>query len=458
VEAQEKRARAFAASVYLAIGSFAVAVGAHDAVIGAEIGSRASGMVLLLGGLALIAIAIALMLPVKKWSQRRRWVPRAGVYVAGVGVLIGGSLIFAQAFGPEGTPRPVMQLVAVAILVAALAYLGRGLPELVVLSLAMLTVAYAFLDRGEHDGRVIVWGAIVIASGLAALALWRTNPPRIGLAASRLVLGLVGFFSLSAVIGVAQFWYTTQYLPANERVSLSVESTLRRLDSSPSGDVMELVLTVRNTSQVPAEILGSVYRISGSNALPIAASDRAMRGRFNRLALNGETVTRYRRQSDWDLVQAGRIFGFGWWLDAEEEFTRVAVIRTPHDRYDTLRSQAEILLAKQRSLNLGYENGRSRFLKRARWHVRGFKLIWPIEETSWFRDLTRDDREVQVKWITAMDGEARASRFPRVRGVITQAGEEASPEELLDYGLQTADLYGLTKTVSTREVALDIRP
>jgi hypothetical protein len=457
VKAQEKQARAFAATVYFLVGAFATTVGIHDALVAAEVSSRSGGVLLLFAGLALIAIAVALLMPTKKWSPRRRWVPRVGVYVAAIGIAIGLGLIFSQASSPDGGPQSIVLLAVLAALLVASARAGWSLVRLLALTAAVLALGYLRLRAGDHDARVIVWVSIVAASGLASLALWRTDPPRIAVSVSKVLLGVIGFVSLSAVIGIAQFWYTTQYLPSTESTSLSVESRLHRLGGDGRTDVVELELTVQNTSQIPAEILGSVYRVTGADVQTIGRSDLDMKRRLGRPLIYGEAISRYGRNSEWDLVQAGRVFSYGWRLDADEKFSRVALIHVPHGRYDTLRSQAEVLIAKRGALNLDYDSVRLRWLNHAQRHARGIKAIWPIRETSWYRGLTRGDRELRIQWITAADGERRLGRFPYVRGAITRVGEEASPAEFHDFQGKTAELYGLANTISTREIPLNIR-
>jgi hypothetical protein len=457
VEAQEKQARAFAATVYFLIGGFATTVGGHDVFVAAEVSSRTGGFLLLFGGLVLVAVSIALLMPTKKWSPRRGWAPRAGMYVAAIGVAIGASLIFAQASSPDGGPQSIVLLVTLVAPLVVFARAGWGLARLLALTAAVLALGYLCLRAGDHDVRVVIWVLIVAVSGLASLVLWRTNPAKVAVSVSKVLLGAIGFVSLSAVLGIAQFWYTTQYLPSSELVSLSVESTLRRLGGDGRTDVVELRLIVQNTSPIPAEILGSVYRVSGSDVRPVGRSDLDMKRRLGRPVLYGEAISRYGRNSDWDLVQAGRVFGYGWSLDADEKFSRIALIHVPHGRYDTLRSQAEVLIGKRGALNLDYDSVRLRWLNHAKQHARGIKTIWPIRETSWYRGLTRGDRELRIKWITAADGDRRLGRFPYVRGAITQVGEEASPAEFHDYQDKTAELYGLSNTISTREIPLDIR-
>jgi hypothetical protein len=459
VEERERRARLFATCIYVPIGLFAAIVGGHDAFVAAEVSSRSGGMLLLLGGLILLALVAALLMPAKRWSPRRRWAPRAAMYAAGIGALIGVSLTFAQVVSPDGGSEAFLLLIGIVALVIAFARRGWSAPRLLALVTAVLVPIYLLLDHGHSDGRVVAWIWIVAASGLAAVALRRTDPPTMGVTASKVLIGTIGFVSLSALVGLAQFWYTTQYLPSNEKVFLLVESKLRRLGSDGGADVVELTVRVKNISEIPAEILGSVYRVTGSSARPIDHSGSEPMTELVKPVFDGKTVSRYRRGSSWDLVQTGLVVPRHWWLGAEEEFSRVALVHVPHGRYDTLRAQGEVLTAKRRSLSLDYGSERWGWVNYPNRGVRGLKVISPIDETSWLRELTRDDRELRVKWIEKSKQENRPSRFPHVRAAITRVGEEPSPQEFFEYQRQAGEnLYGVAPTVSTTVLPLGVRP
>jgi hypothetical protein len=452
VPSGEKRARVFAAVVFVLVGFFAVAVGAHDAFAAVEVGSRFGGLLLLLAGLALLAATVALAIPELKWA------PTAAIFVAPAGVLVGLSFIVAQLIAVDRDRLPVWAAILIAALVVAVAVhralKGSGkewTPPAV--ALVLLVFAYLYFLRGEHDEWVIVWAAIAIASGLVAYQLWMAQPPDLSGLSLRVVFGVFGVFSLGALVSGAQLWYTSQYVPAHQPPSLTIESRLHQLRDANGLEVARLTFTVSNTSQAQARVLGSVYRVSGSNMeSPTHATDAKVAHQLRRPEINGLPVLRYRRDTDRDLVQTGRIFPEGFWLDPDEKFSTSALVYIPYGRYDVLRSQAELLIAKGGSLTIDLDRDVRRFAHlRGEW---GAEARWPIDETSWFRDLTRADRTIGVRWVAGANGYPLLDGYPYLETIVWRDGEDAPLSERIDYSEQAERLYGMASTESTTEIPL----
>ncbi len=450
---EEKRARWFALCVFSLIGLFASVVGTHDAFAALEVGSRFGGLMLMVAGSALVAAGVS------QGSYRFQWAPTAGVFAGALGAMVGVGFILAQLLSPDRSWPPIMCAVALAGVMLVAAIVLRWTPlTLSVISFASLFALYLLFVHGDYDQRQIIWAGFVIASALAAYSLWRAHPPELSLSAPRLFAGIVGFFSLSALVGGAQFWYTSQYLPSSEGVSLTVKSSLRQLGHSGNMDIAELGLTVTNTSAAQADVLGSVYRISGSVTRPTARPDAQMAEWLGRPDVRGATISRYRRGPTWDLTQCGRIFADGWWLEPNETYSRNILIYVPRGRYDILRSQVQLLFAKRGALALR-ERDRHRFPTTFDYgHAKAVVTRWPIQETSWFRDLTRGERELSLIWLTGNDLQPDPARFPHIAEGVGRVGEEAGNAEFASYNDQAAKLYGLASTLSTRELPLDIRP
>jgi hypothetical protein len=430
------------------IGAFAGVVGAHDAFSSIEVGSRFGGMLLFLAGLALIAVAIFLFAGLS-------WSLTAGVLISPVAALIGLSFISAQLRSVDQDWAPIYVAICIAALALFLGIYRHWTPlKLILLSAALLTVSYLAFLAGDHDERLVFWVAIVFAAILASFTLWTAETPNVAISAVKVLGGMAGFFTLSALIGGAQLWYTSQYLPASLGASLSMDSRLTWLGRQGGEEVAELTLSIQNTGQTQAKILDSLYRVVAAPLNSIRLTDRGIRERLADPAVNDRTVARFRGSFSWDLVQAGRIFADGSWLDPEERYSVSSLVYLPRGRYDTLRSKAVVLIAKDKALTL--DGGRElEFAHRPpSSRVRGFASQWPIEETSWFRQLTRSNRELQIDWVSGRPRNSEAARFPHLSYAVFRVGSNAAGDELSSYNEQLFTEYGLGETRSNTEMML----
>jgi hypothetical protein len=407
---------------------------------------------LLFSGLSLMAAAIFLM--VKGLS----WAPTMGVLISPLGAIIGLSFISAQLLNVDRDWAPVLTAIVIALLVLGVGvYLHWDPLKLAGLSAVMLGAAYLYFLSGDHDERLIIWAAIVFASALACFALWRAQPPKVSISAPRVLGGMVGFFTLSALIGGAQLWYTSQYLPESLGASLSIQSHLTRLGAQGGEEVVRLTLSIQNTGQTQAEILDSLYRVTAAPVVTTGMSDRQVQEELDEPAMDGRTVSRFRHPFRWDVVQAGRIFEEGSWLDPEERYSTSALVYLPRGRYDAVRSKSVVLLSKGKALTLESTKERKDDLMEPKRTVREVASVWPIEETSWFRQMTRSDRELEIDWVASRRGNSQAARFPYLSLEAFRVGSHADPEELNSYNEQLFAQYGLGEALSSTEMVLGRR-
>jgi hypothetical protein len=440
--------RCFAAAIFAAIGLFAGAVGTHDAYRGLEVASRIGGMLLLVAGLLLVSTAVALFLPKLKWATT------AGICVSPVGAAVGLSLVGAQLASPDGNWVPVA---LAGLLVVVLVVLGvkfeMGSFELAMVALWALFIAYGILAVGDNDERLVFWVAMTIGSGLAAYALWNAAPPDLSAPASRIVELVFGVFTLGAVVAALQFWYTSQYVPASLGASLSVHQQLERIPGTGPG-VVRLTLTVENTGQTQVKILGSVYRVAGSPTQPAERDEGALSSQLRLSRFEDRTVSRFRREASWDLVQVGHVFAGLSWLDPDEEYSTSVLVYVPPGRYDALRSQAQLLISKGGALSTDLFGPGPKPLGRTD-PREGFVTEWPIHETSWFRELTRAERRLQVIWVTGAKGPVKGeARYPYIESVVYRVGSEEDQTDFTRYTERVLTLYGLAESVSSMEMPL----
>ncbi len=450
MEADEGIARAIAVAVYVSVGLFAAIVGAHDAFTAFEFASRAGGILFLIGGLTLIGSGVVLCMPGRTWGLR------VAMYSGSLGILIGLSLIVAQAYGPDREMEPIWSLLAIAALLAAMARSGAGLKRLWLVGAGALLLSYLYFSSGDHDERVVIWAAIVFANCLAALALWRVGPPAISWP-QHLRAGVFGFASLGALVAIGQLWYTGQYVPSREPASLTVEPALGQLPDANGLEVARLSIPVVNSGQTRVRVLGSVYRVAGARVKLTDRSDAELAQQLDRPAVSGRPVFRYRKSSDWDLVQTGKVMRDGSWLDPGERLQMNALVYVPPDRYDVLRAQVQMLIAKGNALEINYWQPRRLtpfpgILGNLGW---GIIARWQVDESSWFRDLTRSAEEVEVDWHAGLATRPGLARFPYIRVYVLRVGERRPIESFLDYQKEAEDLFGLATNVSATEVPLD---
>jgi MFS family permease len=448
-EAKSRRSRRCAALVFLCVGAFAGIVGAHDAFSSLEVASRFGGLLLLFAGLSLIAVAVFLFAGFS-------WAPVAGILISPVGMIIGLSFVSAQLLNVDRDWWPVVVAIGIAALVLFAALrLHWGSWKLALFSAAMLVAAYGFFLLGDHDERLIIWAAIVFASVLACVVLWRMQPPRVSISAPRVLGGMAGFFTLSALIGGAQLWYTSQYLPESLGASLSVQSHLTREGVQGGEEVVKLTLSIQNTGQTQAKILASLYRVTAAPVVATTMSDRTIRNELDEPAMDSHSVSRFRHPFRWDVVQAGRIFAERSWLDPEERYVTSALVYLPRGRYDVVRSKSVVLLSKGKALTLDEAKGEKYDLTEPKQTVREVASVWPIEETSWFRQLTRSDRELKIDWITSRRGNHQAARFPYLSSIVFRVGSNDDAKQLTSYNEQLGAKYGLAEAEADAEMPLD---
>lgn len=433
------------------IGFFAVTVGVHDALAAFEVASRFGGAMLLVGGSALIVVSIALFFP----SQR--WAATVGVYLATIGALVGISLIAAQLLSPDRDFAPLLSSVAIALGLVFFAWVfNLGPFPLLGLAAIALVVSYLlWLSQPDHDERLVIWAAIVIAAGLAAFALWGARPSALSADALKALYGVVGFATLGALISGAQLWYSTQYLPSHQKPSLTVESDLSQRANANGLEVAELTFAIANTGEVKADILGSVYRVTAAKVAFGDPDEAAFARQLKRPHVKSRPVLRYRRAPRWDVVQADRIFVDDSWLSPGEKFSTKALVYVPPDRYDVLRVQANILIAKGDTIDIDFgERELIPFSAEPGRPFWGVSSTLPIEETSMFRELTRANRELLVTWVAGRRSKPDLPHLPDVGVAVVRSGEARTPAAFEDYNGQLAEVYGLSSAVSTTETPL----
>jgi hypothetical protein len=183
---------------------------------------------------------------------------------------------------------------------------------------------------------------------------------------------LAGLASLGITAGliwtIFQFWYTSQYLPGLIGATITVNGELKTDQSHSENDLTEMTGTVKikNSTTIKAQIISSLYTVSGTRLTRIKHQDDAT---FFRRAVrppNPEpgakttealSISRYSRESPREVLQMGKILPDGWWLAPQEEYSTQFIVYVPTDvdhAYDNLQLGIQIITAKGARLNLDY--------------------------------------------------------------------------------------------------------
>ena len=358
----------------LLLGSAAVAVGGHDTVVGTEIMVRVWGTLVLGAGCVLIAGAWGL----HRGSPRGR---SLAMVAALLGVALGAMTFFAQAV------------------------------------------------NDEPDSRLLGWAAIVVVSAASAWIVRSSTPLEFrgqGVLSALPVLKSV--VSLGVLVSLAQFWYTSIYIPTTAPASLTFEPSVRPV---ASGDQLVLMgsVTVRNTSDTRVNLLASSLRLVGETvgerdeeafeADALSTFEENEPGTYEVL---GEGVT------DRTVVADGPLLPHGHYLEPGETVTQPIVARVPPDKYDEAVLEAFVVIARGQTLAL-----ESAPPMPGRVTDDGLVVVTPIPESGWLRRLTRGDRYVRVEYSSDPEQDPDLRFVPEA---------DAGPEADKDFHARMWRFYG----------------
>jgi hypothetical protein len=183
---------------------------------------------------------------------------------------------------------------------------------------------------------------------------------------------LAGLASLGITAGliwtIIQFWYTSQYLPGRTGATITVSSELKKANQSYSQyglTAMTGTVKIKNSTSIKAQIIASLYTVSGTRLIRISQDDASFFRRAVRppnpepgdKTTEAFSISRYSRESPREVLQMGKILPDGWWLAPQEEYSTQFVVYVPTDvnhAYDNLQLGIQIITAKGARLNLDY--------------------------------------------------------------------------------------------------------
>jgi hypothetical protein len=330
---------AFAAFL-LTLAIAVIVLGVHDSALGrASLGVAISSALLLLTGLLLLAAVYQLCaLSLRsKWKYGRRPPCKPLVLVAFLVTILFGLYALLSGLKTPSAQRPLVVVVASAILVVAIVGL------------------FVF----GRDARVSL--------------------PRVG----TIALGLVG-----TAIGAWQFWFQNQYVPTHAGRAVSLAVGLNLVRERKAYDVVRATLDYEALGGNSVAVIGSTYTLTGSRVVrcPRPPTTTTVQGVFMHF-LSDPQRSRYMADT-WELrpaavLAAGKFVGDGKRLDNNVPSSRNVVFFVPRHRYQLLRLRAQ-LFAIPASVPLSQRT------------LPVFKSIsgdnelyglWHIDDDSWLHDL-----------------------------------------------------------------------
>jgi hypothetical protein len=322
--------------------------------------------------------------------------------------------------------------------------LGRALAQLAALlgvALGVLTFL-AQVVNDEPDSRLVLWAAIILVSASAGYTVRRLTPreERAQSPWKRLPI-LKSVISLGLAISIAQFWYTSIYLPTTAPASLTLESKIEQVGETDGQLVVTGSVVVRNTSGTRVNVLGSTLELSGEQ-LGLQSPDqetfrKGIRDADRRAIQNADRHTGWVRRT---RITHGRLVDDGTYLEPGEVMTVPILTRIPMaTRYDVLYLDVWLAIARGRVLAVETEEPEVKANKGS------VVVITPVPEAGWLRQLTRGDRFVRIKY-SSTPGSAT---IPEVR--FTPGRGPSSPSGFHE---RLSRFYGFSATSSQALVSL----
>jgi hypothetical protein len=319
------------------LGIAAVTIGGHDTVAGTEITVR------LLGG---------------------------AVCAAGV-------ILIAGAYGLHLDTKTGRGLAMVA------SFLGAGL--------GLLTLV-AQVVNDEPDRRLVLW-ALVIALSLAAAWLVHEATPKKERAEIWNQLPILRtVVSAGIVLSLAQFWYTSIYLPTTAPASLTLEP---KLEQKRQGNdvILQGTVTVHNTSGTRVSVIGTVLDVS---AAEVRGGDDVGDYEFDQRVTRAHKPTleattlgrRFASPGAPTVIARGPLLQEQSYFEPGETITIPIIAWLPARKFDVAETTVTFVIARSRALAL--ENATPR--------QNGLEIMREIPEAGWLRRITRGDRFLHVSY------------------------------------------------------------
>jgi hypothetical protein len=302
---------------------------------------------------------------------------------------------------------------------------------------------------GDPDGRIAAWAAIALGSLAIAIVVARACGTHL-LPELRRVRFLASALSISAILGIVQYWQTSAYAPT-AAPGLSVIPRLAELPQTKiSGNSfipIRMTIEIENTSSSKVGVLASLYRLDGVALESQASAPMDVSPRFGRALAQPQSespieISRFVRAHGGAVVAAGTPLPEDSWFEPNQTYTTSRVVYVPSSRkIPLLTLRVDLFVGKGDRLFLRDPNARPKPLPLENGGT-GFLAERGVQETSVVHWLTRDDRRVVVGAITADPAE----RVPALDFYFTKHGTtlNESYDRRLKHDYSVADDFAFT--------------
>jgi hypothetical protein len=339
-------------------------------------------------------------------------IPLRGVVAAllgimGVGaVVLGGHDTFAGGDVPVRLVGTIVLVAGIFFVVAAAALLADWREDRLLASMACvwgfllaILILLSQLTNGEPSGTLAIWVAVMVLCATSFLMVRRSASATDRQRFIKALPAAGSVVSVGVLISLAQFYYTTIYLPASAPPSLNV--TIKLEPAGRQGDRMVLhgEVTVTNISNTRATVLTSDVSVLGMNgdATPFKYFTESLPGVPQGSPLAAQ---RYWGLSDYPkLLYLDRVFrDRETFLDPDYSRTEPITLVVPAHRFDYLYVQANIFMVRG-TVALDWARSTERRNKHlAKGTVVDVSTMTPITERGWLRDLIRANRSITTRW------------------------------------------------------------
>lgn len=390
--------------------------------------------------------------------------------------VVGGHDIFLATQLSTRLLAAVVVLVSVGLLVSSVGFLRRrqwaytlGVVSAVTGAIASALFLVAQWVNRVHDFRLWLWAALTVFFVLTAFGLARQGRVHVATLARRRVQVVSSVLSIGALVSIAQFWNAAVRVPPTAAPSLTISSQLTEVGRRDGMRRFVGTINVRNTATTKVWILSSLYNVIGGRANSEEKDPAEFADELD-FVISGEYftygATRHTTKR-WDQVlETGQLLGHLVYLVPDEEYTYHLAFYAPPNRYDLLRLETFVVVAKDtlvldetrqpkpEIVDDGVQ-GRARSRREGNRtdaeedKVHRIVAKRPVRDTSWFSRILRGDRVVHTEVVFNRNA---GWLYPFLSVYVNRGGREPVGAEESRYGVRMRRFYGIATSDSSFEL------
>jgi hypothetical protein len=379
------------------------------------------------------------------------------VVVGGAAFVVGGHDIFLATQLTTRLLAAVVVLIALGLLVASVGFLRRrqwaytlGVVTSIAGAVASTLFFVAQWVNRVHDARLGLWASLSIFFVLTSLGLAKQGRVHVGTLARRRVQVVSSVLSIGALVSIAQFWNAAVRVPPTAAPSLTISTDLTEVGQRDGMRRFAGTIKVTNTATSKVWILSSLYNVFGGNAnleqkKPSQFADELESHISGELFTYG--LARHTTKEYDEVLETGQLLAHLTYLVPDEEYTFHLAFYAPIQRYDLLRLETFIVVAKdtlvldetRQPIPEIVSEGGPRRVVAAR----------PVRDTSWFSRIFRGDRVVHTEVVLDRTLE---DVYPYLNVYINRGGREPVGANESAYALRMRRSYGVATSDASFEL------